>query len=132
MEMYEEIHPDRSPRRREDGVVRQLEFDGFSVVQEAADDIIVLEQARAIAEPWKYPSFIDSIVELQRRRHLRASHEPDEVQFHNRSAVCTAALAVFLGYRYSEALSAELKRIKKRIRVCAPRTGAQARLNERV
>jgi predicted ATPase len=80
--------------RREDGVVRQLEFDGFSVVEGAATNIIVLEQARGIAEPWKYPTFIVSIVELQRRRHLRESHEPDEVQFHNRSAVCTAALAI--------------------------------------
>jgi hypothetical protein len=66
MEMHEEIHPDVSPRRREDGVVRQLEFDGFRVVEEAATNIIVLEQAHGITEPWKYPSFIDSIVELQK------------------------------------------------------------------
>jgi predicted ATPase len=89
-----------------------LELDGFSVVEEAATDIHALEHARGVAEPWKHPSFIDSIVELQRRRQLRASHEPDEVQFHDRSAVCTAALAVFLGYPFSVALSSELKRIE--------------------
>jgi predicted ATPase len=93
-------------------VIRQLELDGFSVVAEAATDIIALEQSRRIAEPWKHPSFIDAIVDLQKRRQLRASHEPDEVQFHDRSAVCTAALAVFLGYPFSDALSAELKRIE--------------------
>ena len=101
-----------APGAGKTAIIRQLELDGFSVVEEAATDIIALEQARVVAEPWKHPSFIDSIVELQRRRQLRASHEPDEVQFHDRSAVCTAALAVFLGYPYSEALSAELKRIK--------------------
>jgi predicted ATPase len=93
-------------------VIRQLELDGFSVVEEAATDIHGLEHARDVAEPWNHPSFIDSIVELQRRRQLRASHEPDEVQFHDRSAVCTAALAVFLGYPFSVALSSELKRIE--------------------
>ena len=85
---------------------------GFSVVEEAATDIIALEQTRGVAEPWRYPSFIDSIVELQRRRQLRSSYEPDEVQFHDRSAVCTAALAVFLGCPFSDALSRELKRIE--------------------
>jgi predicted ATPase len=52
------------------------------------------------------------LLNYKRRRQLRASHELDELQFHDRSAVCTAVLAVFLGYPYSEALSAELKRIK--------------------
>jgi predicted ATPase len=101
-----------APGAGKTAIIRQLELDGFSVVEEAATDIIALEQTRGLAEPWKHPSFINSIVELQRRRQLRASHEPDEVQFHDRSAVCTAALAVFLGYPFSDALSAELKRIK--------------------
>ena len=37
----------------------------------------------------------------------------DVVQFHDRSAVCTAALAAFLGYPASEALSHELQRIER-------------------
>jgi predicted ATPase len=102
----------RAPGAGKTAVIRQLELDGFGVVEEAATDIIALEHARGVAEPWKYPSFIDSIVELQRRRQLRASHDPEEVQFHDRSAVCTAALAVFLGYPFSEALSGELQRIE--------------------
>src|SRR5271167_1010972 len=101
-----------APGAGKTAIIRQLELDGFSVVEEAATDIIALEQARGVAEPWKNPSFIDSIVELQRRRQLRASHEPDEVQSHDRSAVCTAALAVFLGYPFSDALSGELQRIE--------------------
>ena len=101
-----------APGAGKTAVIRQLELDGFSVVEEAATDIHALEHARGVAEPWKHPSFIDSIIDLQKRRQLRASHEPDAVQFHDRSAVCTAALAVFLGYPFSDALSGELKRIE--------------------
>src|SRR6516165_137876 len=101
-----------TPGSGKTAIIRQLELDGFSVVEEAATDIHALEHARGVAEPWKHPSFIDSIIDLQKRRQLRASHEPDAVQFHDRSAVCTAALAVFLGYPFSDALSGELKRIE--------------------
>src|SRR5258708_3570370 len=84
-------------------IIRQLELDGFSVVEEAATDIMALEQARGVAEPWTHASFIDSITELQRRRQVRASRETDEVQFHDRSVICTAALAVYLGYAFPRA-----------------------------
>lgn len=93
-------------------IIRQLELDGFGVVEEAATDVIALAQARGIAEPWTQPSFIDSVVDLQARRLVRASSQPDEVQFHDRSAICTAALAAYLGYLVSDALSRELERIK--------------------
>jgi predicted ATPase len=101
-----------APGAGKTAIIRQLELDGFSVVEEAATDIHAVEQMRGVAEPWKHPSFIDMIVELQRQRQVRASHQPDEVQFHDRSAVCTAALAVFLGYPFSRALSRELQRIE--------------------
>ena len=93
-------------------IIRQLELDGFGVVEEAATDVIALAQARGIAEPWTQPSFIDSVADLQARRLVRASSQPDEVQFHDRSAICTAALAAYLGYPVSDALSRELERIK--------------------
>ncbi|MGA8493387.1 MAG: AAA family ATPase [Terriglobales bacterium] len=93
-------------------LLRRLELDGFSVVEEAATDVIVLQQAQGIAEPWTYPAFIDTVAELQRRRQLRPCAEPREVQFHDRSAICTAALAIYLGYPISDELSRELERIK--------------------
>jgi len=92
-------------------ILRQLELDGFGVVEEAATDIIAVSQACGIAEPWKQSSFIDAIVDLQRSRQFRASCQPDEIQFHDRSAICTAALATYLGYAVSTALSRELERI---------------------
>lgn len=81
-------------------IIRQLELDGFGVVEEAATDVIALWQAQGIAEAWKHHSFIDAIAELQRRRQIRACRAPDEVQFHDRSVICTAALAVYLGYPF--------------------------------
>ncbi len=101
-----------APGSGKTAIIRQLEFDGFSVVEEAATDIIALEQARGVAEPWTHPSFIDLVAELQRRRQLNASRETNEIQFHDRSAICTAALAAYLGYGLSDALSQELKRVE--------------------
>jgi predicted ATPase len=101
-----------APGAGKTAIIRQLELEGFSVVEEAATDVIAAEQARGIAEPWTQPSFIDLIANLQRQRQIRASCQPDQVQFHDRSAVCTAALAVYLGYPFSAALMRELERIE--------------------
>ena len=61
---------------------------------------------------WPYfNSFIDVIVRLQRKRQIRASHQPDDVQFHDRCVVCTAALATYLGHPFSPVLANELARI---------------------
>src|SRR5579863_5564037 len=92
-------------------ILRQLELDGFSVVEEAATDVIALQQAQGIDEPWKYPWFVDAVADLQRLRQLRASCEPEGTQFHDRSAICTAALAAYLGYSVSDIFSRELERI---------------------
>lgn len=102
-----------APGSGKTAIIRQLELDGFTVVEEAATDVIALKQAQGVAEPWRHPSFIDSIVELQRRRQARASRETDEIEFHDRSAICTAALAAYLGFTPSDALSRELARLEK-------------------
>jgi predicted ATPase len=101
-----------APGAGKTAIIRQLELEGFSVVEEGATDVIAAEQARGIAEPWTQPSFLDLVVDLQRQRQIRASSWADRVQFHDRSAVCTAALAVYLGYPFSDALLRELERIK--------------------
>jgi predicted ATPase len=102
-----------APGAGKTAIIRQLELDGFSVVEEAATDIIAAAQAQGTAEPWTHPSFIDAIARLQKDRQIRASHQPDEVQFHDRCVVCTAALAVYLGYPFSPFLVSELERVKK-------------------
>jgi predicted ATPase len=104
-----------APGAGKTAIIRQLEVDGFSVVEEAATDVIALKQAQGNAEPWKDPSFIDAVAALQKERQIRASRQPDEVQFHDRSAICTAALAVYLGHPIPETLTDELDRIERRV-----------------
>lgn len=89
-----------------------MELDGFRVIEEAATDIIAALQARETMEPWTHPSFVDAIANLQRDRQIRAACQRDEIQFYDRSPVCTAALAIYLGYSVSPVLAGELERIR--------------------
>lgn len=102
-----------APGAGKTAIIRQLELDGFSVVEEAATDVIAAAHAQGAMEPWRQPSFIDAIAQLQRDRQIRASCQPDEVQFHDRCVVCTAALAVHLRYPFSPLLTSELERVRK-------------------
>ena len=102
-----------APGAGKTAIIRQLELDGFSVVEEAATDIIAAAQAQGTVQPWTDPSFIDAIAHLQRDRQIRAAYQPDDVQFHDRCVVCTAALAVYLGFPFSPFLASELERVKR-------------------
>lgn len=93
-------------------ILRALEMRGFGVVEEAATDVIALEQARGVAEPWRSPAFLDAIVELQKQRRVRAARLQHAVQFHDRSEVCTLALAWYLRFAVSARLAEELSRIE--------------------
>ena len=44
-----------APGAGKTAILRQLELDGFSVVEEAATDMIALAQARGTMEPWDGP-----------------------------------------------------------------------------
>jgi predicted ATPase len=101
-----------APGAGKTAIIRQLELEGFSVVEEAATDVIAAAHHRGMVQPWTHPSFIDVIARLQRDRQVRASHQPDRPQFHDRCCVCTAALAVYLGYSFSPFLVGELERIQ--------------------
>jgi predicted ATPase len=102
-----------APGAGKTAIIRQLELDGFSVVEEAATDVIAAAHAKGTFEPWSEASFIDLIAKLQRDRQIRASYQPDEVQFHDRCVVCTAALAIYLGHAFPTLLASELERIQK-------------------
>ena len=100
-----------APGAGKTAIIRQLELDEYGVVEEAATDVIAAAQARGTIELWTEPSFIDAVANLQRRRLIRASSQPDAVQFHDRPIVCTAALAQYLEYPFSPVLVSELERI---------------------
>jgi predicted ATPase len=64
-----------TPGAGKTAIIRQLELEGFSVVEEAATDVIAAAHAQGTVEPWRNPSFIDAIASLQRDRQIRASYK---------------------------------------------------------
>lgn len=101
-----------TPGSGKTALIRQLELAGFGVVEEAATDVIAAAQANGVDELWRDPGFIASVAGLQSIRQQRAAFLPDEVQFHDRSVVCTAALAAYLGHPVPDSLVRELDRIR--------------------
>jgi predicted ATPase len=101
-----------APGSGKTAILRQLEQDGFGVVEEAATDVIALAHATGQAEPWASPGFADRIVALQLHREQRAAagHGLATV-FFDRSPVCTLALCRFLGHPVSPLLAAEVDRV---------------------
>jgi predicted ATPase len=101
-----------TPGSGKTAILRQLEQDGFAVVEEAATDVIALRQALGEPDPWTRPDFIDKIVTLQRQREQRVSDRGGAcAMFVDRSPVCTLALARHLGWSVSELLQAEVDRV---------------------
>ena len=103
-----------TPGAGKTAIVRQLELDGYQVVEEAATDVIALRQALGQSEPHTHPAFIDAIVGLQRRRQQAAGSAAGadaHIVFFDRSPVCTLALSRYLGYPESALLTAEVDRL---------------------
>ena len=101
-----------TPGSGKTAIVRQLERDGHRVIEEAATDVIALQQALGEAEPWSDPGFVDKIVSLQRQRESLAGATPaGDVVFFDRSPVCTLALSRYLRQPTSALLAAEVSRV---------------------
>ncbi|MEV0390407.1 AAA family ATPase [Nonomuraea sp. NPDC050643] len=94
-------------------ILRRLAALGYATVDEAATEVIAVEQARGVDEPWTRPSFIDKIVALQRRRQLQPVTAGPPAQFFDRSPVCAHVLSTWLGHPVPPALSAEIERITR-------------------
>lgn len=93
-------------------IIRTLEMKGHLVVNEAATDIIAYEQMQGNDEPWKHPNFIDMIINLQKQRQTQVSAVPSDLQFYDRSPLCTYSLAAYLGFKPSDTLLQEIERIE--------------------
>ena len=102
-----------TPGSGKTSIIRVLEFAGYFVVEEAATDIIAMQQARGILEPHTLPAFIDDITNLQKRRQMQAADLSSTIQFFDRSPVCTYALSTWLRYPISTTLSNEMERIRE-------------------
>lgn len=102
-----------TPGSGKTSILHALKSQGYRVVEEAATDVIAHEQRRGNLEPHLRPDFIDAIVYLQKQRQLEAPMGPDELQWYDRSPVCTLALSRYLGYPPSASLREELERIER-------------------
>jgi predicted ATPase len=94
-------------------VLRLLEINGLSVVEEAATDVIALNHSMGQDRPWTEPAFIDQIVALQRLREASQRAPETETVFFDRSPVCTLALSRYLGFATSRLLAEEIDRIQQ-------------------
>jgi len=100
-----------TPGAGKTSLIRYLEMMGHEVVEEAATDIIALEQAQGLADPWNNPPvFIDKIVALQMQRQARSNAA---LQFFDRCPVDAYALAIYADISPTALLQEELSRIKQ-------------------
>lgn len=105
-----------TPGAGKTAIVRQLEWAGYRVVEEAATDVIALEHALGRTEPESQDGFIGKILALQRRREqqTRDSHcDGDGIGqvIFDRSPVCTLALCRYLRIADSPVLTAAIDRL---------------------
>lgn len=100
-----------APGAGKTSVLRVLQEQGFAVVEEAATDVISRELRRGVAEPWQHAYFIDKITELQRQRQQEPVAGDARVQVHDRSPLCTLALARYLGHPVTPLLAGEVARM---------------------
>jgi predicted ATPase len=103
-----------APGSGKTAILRKLETLGYLVVEEAATDVIALENALGRDEPWQEPGFTDKIVALQRQRRERALADRDgrTVFFDRSPVVCKLALSRYLGFAPSHLLAREVDRVR--------------------
>jgi predicted ATPase len=100
-----------APGAGKTSILRALENLGYAVVEEAATDAIAAYHAEGNREPWEDPLFIDEIVQLQRYRQGGRVRPGATVQVHDRSVVCTLALARWMDYPVTATLREAVARV---------------------
>ncbi len=100
-----------TPGAGKTSLLHGLQKRGWSVVEEAATDVIARAQAVGRDDPWSDGGFTSKIAVLQRRRELQLVATDVDVQFFDRSPLCTVALALFLQQPVPQALAQEIARI---------------------
>jgi predicted ATPase len=97
-----------APGAGKTSILQALAASGYAVVPEAATDVVAARLALEEAGHWADPVFIDRIAALQRQRRQAPVRPGVTVQVHDRSAVCTVALAQYLGHPVPPLLEQEV------------------------
>ena len=93
-------------------IIRQLELDGFSVVEEAATDVIALQQAQGIENPGdRLHSSMQSRICKERGKCAHPSRRR-KYSFTIAPSFAPPLWRQYLGYPVSDTLARELERIK--------------------
>jgi predicted ATPase len=100
-----------APGAGKTAVLHALRDRGLATVAEAATDVIAVEQRRGADEPWREDGFLGQITDLQLRRLAVVPPGDPAVQVHDRSVLCTLALARFLDLPVSAGLSRAVERV---------------------
>ena len=100
-----------APGSGKTSILRALAATGYAVVDEAATDVNLARLAAGETQPWTDPIFIERIAVLQRERREGPVSPGATAQVHDRSAVCTLALARHLGRPVPPVLDAEIARV---------------------
>ena len=100
-----------APGSGKTSILRVLAAAGYAVVEEAATDVNAELLATGDTEPWTDQVFIERIAMVQRHRREEPVSPCATAQVHDRSAVCTLALARHLGRPVPPMLDAEITRI---------------------
>jgi predicted ATPase len=100
-----------APGAGKTSILRALAAGGYAVVPEAATDVMAERLALGEDEPWADPMFIERIAALHRQRRNAPVRPGVTAQVHDRSAVCTLALARYLGHPVPPVLADEVARI---------------------
>ena len=82
-----------TPGSGKTSAIKELEKLGYSVIHEAATDIIKKEQANSIQKPWQERGFVDKITLIQKERQMNSTLN---IEFYDRSPFCTYALDKYL------------------------------------
>lgn len=92
-------------------ILRGLADRGYSVVEEAATDVVARRRANGAGAPWEDEGFVDAVVRLQQERQQRLPADGASVQVYDRSPICTLALARYTGSPVTRVLRTEVNRV---------------------
>jgi predicted ATPase len=90
-------------------ILAELSALGYAVVREAATDVNIRVLAEGHERPPTRGWFVEEILAVQQRRQREPS--TSDIQFFDRSPVCTLALAIHIGLPVPDPVVAEVERI---------------------